>query len=901
MNALIRKEIRLILPAWIAAMILSIAPVWFVSARYLVSLREEGAVNASLAFGIGAIFLGLAPFGQECGFGTFSLLLAQPVTRRRIWRVKIIVVAVAMILAMTALLLSYQIRTHLSSSIEILVLMLKVGSFSALAAFAGGLWTTLIFRQVGAAFWFTLLVPLAILMAAAQALEKSSLNSIEAGLSAVLVLYAIAGFLWARRMFFRAQDVQWTGGTVTLPAWLSFSASKESVACVPKRMPFRPLIRKEFQSHHVSLLIGAGLLLLHLVVVGIRRMDFDPTQSNNVLSSLLELWWVLWFGLPFLVGSTAVAEERKLGTLESQLCLPTTRRAQFVVKLVIALTVGVFLGGVMPWVAESIGGFAIMRGSSRGAGSERFLSWHLALTCAGAGWITLVSFYASTLTRNLLQAMGTSVAAVCALTVVLTWAIEGTVNHYHPSPWGIPLIGYIGLPVILAALGWLAFKNYQHVLVGWNIWIRNLLAISISMTFAFTASAALYWRSWELLMTLEPRHGPAQLSGAIRPKICSVSGNKLFALLPDGRLWAAAQFESKEFDEYEEINSGNKKTVRLRKVRFPVPMGGVLLGFSNWVGLANSDSQVVGIQSDGSLWKVFSQDRTVPWNDPANLSVIPRPERIGSDANWKSVAAGNGRFLALKKNGTLWGWGNNQDKISPGGKEFTNGPVRISAESDWDAAFVSFNSFIGIKSDGSVWKWGWVHRGPNGWGLWKGGPLPDPVRWNLADGTDWLVLTGEPRFNLVLRQNGTLWVAGNFPQNLFDLHFDREVPHDFSRIGQDTDWADLAGSSQSLVAIKNDGTLIQNDVDASSILWSGNVREPSKYSDWIAVGVAGWKQAAALAADGTVSVWGEPYGARRLVGPTRKPLWSINILAQSNSSRNTETDRAAESDGDRTN
>jgi hypothetical protein len=49
---------------------------------------------------------------------------------------------------------------------------------------------------------------------------------------------------------------------------------------------------------------------------------------------MLEFWWVLWLGLPFLVGSAAVAEERKLGTLEGQLCLPTTRRTQFAVKLV---------------------------------------------------------------------------------------------------------------------------------------------------------------------------------------------------------------------------------------------------------------------------------------------------------------------------------------------------------------------------------------------------------------------------------------------------------------------------------------------------------------------------------------------------------------------------------------
>ena len=151
MNALIRKEIRLILPAWIAAMMLAVVPVWFISVKSLLGGHQEGAAIASYAFAVGAIFLGLAPFGQECGAGTFSLLLAQPVTRRRIWRVKTAVAAVALILAMASLLLSYQIRIQGAPSREVLVLMLTVSSLSALAALAGGLWTTLLFRQVAAA------------------------------------------------------------------------------------------------------------------------------------------------------------------------------------------------------------------------------------------------------------------------------------------------------------------------------------------------------------------------------------------------------------------------------------------------------------------------------------------------------------------------------------------------------------------------------------------------------------------------------------------------------------------------------------------------------------------------------------------------------------------------------
>lgn len=35
------------------------------------------------------------------------------------------------------------------------------------------------------------------------------------------------------------------------------------------------------------------------------------------------------------------------------------------------------------------------------------------------------------------------------------------------------------------------------------------------------------------------------------------------------------------------------------------------------------------------------------------------PGRVGTDTNWESVSTGNYFTVALKKNGTLWAWGNN--------------------------------------------------------------------------------------------------------------------------------------------------------------------------------------------------------------------------------------------------
>src|SRR5947208_8390668 len=311
MNALVRKEIRLILPAWAAALALAVAPVWFISVNDLAGWQPQGAAIACYAFALGAILLGLAPYGQECGLGTFSLLLAQPIPRRRIWRVKMVVAALGLMLVLMALAVSYRIRIQELPSREVVWHVLLVCAMFALAAFAGGLWTTLLFRQVAAALWFTLLVPPAILVATSKLWERASDAIAQAGICGVLVVYSVAGLLLARWLLRGAQDTQWTGGTLSFPARLGFGTRTRSSAATPTGRPIGALLWKEFYSHHVSLLLGAAMLMLHVMVVVIRKMEHDPGHERKTLAALLDFWWVLWFGLPFLVGSTAVAEERK--------------------------------------------------------------------------------------------------------------------------------------------------------------------------------------------------------------------------------------------------------------------------------------------------------------------------------------------------------------------------------------------------------------------------------------------------------------------------------------------------------------------------------------------------------------------------------------------------------------
>ena len=123
---------------------------------------------------------------------------------------------------------------------------LIAGCFVTVATFTGGLWSALLLRQVAGAFWLTLLVPavLAGITAGFASLGDSS-YAVIAALSTLMIVYSIGGFLFARWLFFRAQDIGWTGGIITLSFWNS-TVTPGAVDSPRKRKPFLALLKKNF-------------------------------------------------------------------------------------------------------------------------------------------------------------------------------------------------------------------------------------------------------------------------------------------------------------------------------------------------------------------------------------------------------------------------------------------------------------------------------------------------------------------------------------------------------------------------------------------------------------------------------------------------------------------------------
>ena len=172
MNALVKKEIRLLLPIFLLGLALAFS-VWLIPDKSVTGLREGLVGLPFLCCPAVLVMMMLASFGQEFSAGTFSLLLSQPVPRLRIWWTKTLLLGVAALLIWLVWCVCYWL--HNPGILEPGELRQIFAGFAiyVLVGYSGGLWTVLLLRQVAAAFWFTVLIPAMVVVTLGNLLENT--------------------------------------------------------------------------------------------------------------------------------------------------------------------------------------------------------------------------------------------------------------------------------------------------------------------------------------------------------------------------------------------------------------------------------------------------------------------------------------------------------------------------------------------------------------------------------------------------------------------------------------------------------------------------------------------------------------------------------------------------------
>ena len=159
----------------------------------------------------------------------------------------------------------------------------------------------------------------------------------------------------------------------------------------------------------------------------------------------------------------------------------------------------------------------------------------------------------------------------------------------------------------------------------------------------------------------------------------------------DGTLWAWGSNDSGQIGD------------RSYQVNKYLPMK---IGDNRWLSLEAGSYHTVGIKSDGSLW-AWGYNTYGQLGDGTSGNVKTEPISIASGTAWKRVDAGIYHTLAVKSDGTLWGWGYNSDgELGDGTNTERHTPTSIAAGATWKGVASGIYHTVGIKSDGTLWSWG---------------------------------------------------------------------------------------------------------------------------------------------------------------------------------------------------
>lgn len=395
--AALLKEVRALLPAC-AAMVAAL-----VCASGAPDMLRVRLVMLVMVFG--SITLGGLAFGHEYSYRTLTLLLAQPIDRRRTCATKLIVLVSAVSLVCLAAVLSapgepFQMlgrgqraeRAMLILAPLCAVFLAPALSILCRSALAGVVFTVAIpgvltlIANILATAWYGLLANDAINNFVSTFVWGSMSIACAAGAIATWVLFvrleAIEGHA----------ELQW-------PRWLR--VGPEPVA-VPRRVPgaLSALVRKELRLQQMTFVVVGLFVLASSALWILSRVNLEywevPIEAVSGLYGALLL---------VLIGSVASAEERQLGTLPSQLLLPVAARTQWAVKAATTLALALVLGVGVPILVSFL--FSYSEG----------IPWRprrVKETLAVAVLLTSCGLYVSSLSSSAVKAMVNSIPVVFA-------------------------------------------------------------------------------------------------------------------------------------------------------------------------------------------------------------------------------------------------------------------------------------------------------------------------------------------------------------------------------------------------------------------------------------------------------------------------------------------------------
>ena len=284
------------------------------------------------------------------------------------------------------------------------------------------------------------------------------------------------------------------------------------------------------------------------------------------------------------------------------------------------------------------------------------------------------------------------------------------------------------------------------------------------------------------------RSTPTQINNLSNISQITSGMSHSFAVKKDGTVWSWG------YNGCGQLGLGDKVN---RSIPTQIP------GLSNVSQIVAGFGHTVALKKDGTVWS-WGQNTygELGLGDNTDRNI---PTQIPGLSNVSQIVSGYNHVIAVKEDGTVWSWGYNSSGelgLGDNGRDtHRNIPTQIPGLSDISKISTGgYTSFV-IKKDGTVWSWGQNTYGELG----LGDEIDRNIPTQIAGFTNVFQIAGGWCHSLAIKDDGTVWAWGDNCSGELGLgdEIDRNAP---TQIIGFTNVSQIAGGWCHSLAIKDDGT-----------------------------------------------------------------------------------------------
>jgi alpha-tubulin suppressor-like RCC1 family protein len=216
---------------------------------------------------------------------------------------------------------------------------------------------------------------------------------------------------------------------------------------------------------------------------------------------------------------------------------------------------------------------------------------------------------------------------------------------------------------------------------------------------------------------------------------------------------------------------------------------------TNWLNISASSYGCMATKTDGTLWAWGGNSYgRLGLGDKTNRN---SPVQVGAGTTWSTVSAKNYYGAAIKTDGTLWTWGYNYyGTLGIGSTTNRSSPVQVGSLTNWSVIHIVTNgTMLAVKTDGTLWGWG--NSGNGQLGL-SAAPVSYSSPKQIGALTTWQNVSGGAANSSAIKTDGTVWTWGNNAQGQLGLGNTTSYSSP-KQVGALTTWAAISSAGHTLL------------------------------------------------------------------------------------------------------